>query len=250
MRRPAAFPSLLLALACAACGAPESDSAAPSAGDAAVPVGTPVASAPDRPPASSGRTGVAIDPADDTIGWIATDWLDISVPTSEWSEEIASRQLGVNEFSAEEAAQREAVNLDRARSAGTGIGQIRLTIEGKLSNYDAEYGEFYVQPFSPGSRLNFRPFRRMTQNPFPDGVEIRFRNGSDASVWKVDRTTAERIAEQLGFGRYVKLETSLAIVEVNATGRGAAIIADVQRYTLFSSNGERLGAATIVPNAG
>jgi hypothetical protein len=250
VKRPALVPSLVLALTCAACSGAASDNPEAGVDEAAAPAQQRAGSAPMTHQAQPARTGVAIDPADDTIGWIAVDWLDIAVPKTEWTEEIVSRQAGVNEFSTDEAVEREATNLDRARTAGAQIGQIRLTIEGTLSNYDAEYGEFYVQPFSPGSRLPFRPFARMTRNPFPDGVEIRFRNGSEASVWKVDRSTAERIADQLGYGRYVRLETSLAIAEVNATGRGAAIITDVQRYQVFSRDGERLGAATFAPGAG
>lgn len=262
-RRRTLAAASLLAMTLASCGDGQNGQAtAPAAGAATEAAATqadaaPAAAGAGRPAAVAGsapagatvvpapaKVGLLIDPGDDALGWLAADWLRLDLPLEEWAAERVDKRWQVDEFNADEARVRELAQLRDARSAAAGVGRLRLTLRGALSEYDADYGEYYLKAFSPGSVFTFRPFQGWSANPFARGITLRLRNGGEASIWEIDPATAQKVADTLGYGRNVRMETKLSIVDVTATDRGAEILADVTGYTLYSRDGERLGRWT------
>lgn len=258
MKRSIFAGALLLALA--ACGSNDTEGGAAS-GNAAISNARDGAqkaeesvNAPSRAvsqsPLQPKRQRMLESPDDDAMGWLAADWLGLDLPLDKWATERVKRRSQVDEFDTEEATKRELAQLREARAAGADIGRITMTLRGSLSEYDTDYGEFYLKTFTPGSVLTFRPFSRESDNPFSRGVELRFRNGGDASVWSVDAATAKKVADSLDYGRNVKIEATLTIADVTASDSSATILANVDSYDLYATDGRRLAHVDVGTPAG
>ena len=200
--------------------------------------------------ASTDARRTLVDPAANALGWVAADWLGLSLPIEDWAERQADGELGVDEFNREAAVARSRAQYESERASAEGVGKLRLTLSGELSEYDRSYGEYYVDTFAPGNRIRFAPFNNLPQNPFPNGVQVSFDNAADFASWPMDASAAQQIARGFEWGRRVTLQTNLRLLDVNSTDRGADIVTRIERAVVVGENGRRLGIIGEPPPSG
>lgn len=187
-------------------------------------------------PHSSKRTRILRQADDDTIGWLVLDWTSEEAPIVQWAESgIRVGSNGVTEFNRAERIAAEHASIARQRDAAKGYGKIRVSLNSNLSEYDAGYGEFYVNAFSPGSSVVFRPFQYRRPNPLNRGVNITFTNADDAFVLPMQPEEAEALVGRLESGRRITVDMDLTIEEVNLGADNATIIAHIDQYSLLST---------------
>ena len=188
------------------------------------------------PPDAPIRTRRVSQPNDDTIGWIAMDWAGIATPKQDWARSIRESRAGGTEFSRAEQTAAIKRELELAAEEGRGVGFLDLTISAQLSEYDSDYQEFYIDTFSPGSQITFRPFRTPYRKPdiFRDGVKIRFSNADAAQILTVPPQEAEEIVSKLQPFRPISIEAKLKIDRVVPAANSAEIWVTVSGYTLFT----------------
>ena len=203
--------------------------------------------APPAPEAAPERTRLLRQADDDTVGWLVLDWTGGAAPIDRWAE--AGVRVGANgttEFNRAERIAAEAERFVRARDAARGYGRMRVSLRSRLSEYDADYGEFYVSAFSPGSGVVFQPFQQRRPNPLGGGVRISFANAGDAFVLPVPPDEAEALVARLGPYRDVTVNMDLTIEEVNAGADDAEIVARIDRYGLVGSGAGGAGGAQVL----
>lgn len=175
---------------------------------------------------------------DDTVGWLVLDRMGAEAPIDRWAEAMVRVGTdGVTEFNYAEHLQAAKGGIERTRDGARGYDRMRLTLKSRLSNYDATYQEFYVDAFSPGMFVTYRPFNRRKPNPLAGGVKLIFTNADDAFVLSVPPDEAEALVGRLGPRRQLTVDIEVTIEEVNATSAGAEILASIDRYSLLSGSG-------------
>lgn len=192
----------------------------------------PEAASPSAAKAPGGRSGELDNPDASAMVFLYYDLAGLSPPIDEWVERDTRVQFA---RPADKDAQRAAVQseLEAAAQAVRGVGRLRLSLDAGLSEYDPTYGEFTVRAFAPSSVFNF--------DAFGQTVSVRFGNGREAQLWRVDADEARAIRDRISYGS-ATLDAQLAITGVQPAPKGGTIVADVVEYELRESlRGQRLG---------
>lgn len=185
---------------------------------------------------SGGRLLRSMD--DDTVGWLVLDWLGLEAPINRWAEATVRVGFdGVTEFNRAERIQAATDSIERLRDGARGYDRMRLTLNSRLSQYDATYQEFYVDAFSPRTFITFRPFSRSKPNPLGSGIKLIFTNADDAFVLAMPPEEAEALVARVGPTRQLSIDVEVTIEDVNETSGGAEILARIDRYSLLSGSG-------------
>jgi len=238
----------VLALVAAACGnggakqdgaatgePPVGVSAAPAAaggGGAAAPAtsgaGDPGAPAPAIAQRMAGRTNELINPEHPQMVFLYYSVAGLNPPLSGWVEDDARVRRA---DALEKEARRTEVNaeLTALQQSVAPVGRIRMSLNGQLSEYDPNFGEFTIRSFAPSSSLSFRQYGQ--------NVELRFRNGQYAQIWRVPQADAQAVIDRAGPGRYVTIDALFQIVDVQPGANGGAILVDVMEYEMRARNG-------------
>ncbi|MEE4163434.1 MAG: hypothetical protein V2I25_13085 [Woeseiaceae bacterium] len=175
---------------------------------------------------------------DDTVGWLVLERMGVEAPIDRWAQAMVRVGTdGVTEFNYAEHLRAAKAGIERTRDGARGYDRMRLTLNSRLSEYDATYEEFYLNAFSPSMFVTYRPFSRRKPNPLEGGVKLIFTNADDAFVLSVPPVEAEALVGRLGPGRQLTVDIEVTIEEVNATRAGAEILASIDRYSLLSGSG-------------
>jgi hypothetical protein len=76
---------------------------------------------------------------------------------------------------------------------------------------------------------------------FGQTVSVRFGNGRDAQLWRVDSGEARAIRDRIGYGG-ATVDARVAITGVQPAPNGGALVVDVIEYELrHSANGQLIG---------
>src|SRR5690606_17947514 len=186
---------------------------------------TPVAQAPrtaaataPAAPSLDGRTGELVNPDDATMILLYHDLAGITSPVETWVE----RDFRVMQANgADKAKVREVIRQELAAGAAAvrGAGRIRMSLNGRLSDYDPAYGEFTVRALAPSSVIEFSAFQ--------EKVALKFGNGRTAQIWPVPESEAQAIADRLPPHNNVALDVLLRIIAVQPGIGGGTLVADI-----------------------
>lgn len=177
-----------------------------------------------------GRTGELVDPDNIAVVFLYYDLAGLQPPIDDWVELDNRVQFA---RPPDKQAQREAARAEyRAAAASVrGVGLIRLSMVAQLSEYDPQYSEFRIGAFAPSSVVNFRAFDR--------NVSLKFGNGRDAQLWRIDPSESRAIRDRIGHrGAYV--EALLAVTGVQPASDGGALVVDVVEYELRQTESKHL----------
>ncbi|GAB4142429.1 MAG: hypothetical protein Tsb0016_10730 [Sphingomonadales bacterium] len=217
----------------------------------------PAAMAVDAAPAGD-RSRELTDPNGDALGWVYLDWSGTDPELAAAAERNVGRPgtkidgETVNEFNRAELVAKEQARLQSLFDAHKGVGFLTFNISGNLSDYDPNYGEFYISAFSPGSSVGFGTFH---QNRYSGGtglknfsINMKLNNALDAYVWKLTPDEAAKVIaafEREGGAttyRRIYARTKLKILSAEASSAQArSMNAQILSFTLFTQKGTRLG---------
>lgn len=216
-------------------GAPETDTpadanvgAAPaasgpvSASASAAKASTTLAGSAARPKTLKGRSRELVSPDHSSMVFLYYDLAGITPPIDTWVEYDSRVQ---NARPPDKDAERATVRaeLEAGAAAVRGVGALRLSMAAGLSDYDPTYSEFTVRAFAPSSVVEFQAFRQK--------VAVKFGNGRDAQLWRVEASESRAIRDRIGYGgAYV--EAFVVITGVEPAPNGGALIVDVVEYEL------------------
>lgn len=159
------------------------------------------------------------------------DVAGIAPPLDQWVQ--ADRRI-LAAAGPDRAAQRTQVRaeLEAAMHAVRDIGALRLALNGRLSEYDPQYGEYTLRALAPSSSITYRAFGQE--------VAVRFGNGRNAQIWTVGKDAAAAVEDSFRYDRQVELDVLLQITGVEPAPGGGTLIADVVEYELRTRDGNRL----------
>ena len=234
--------------ACGGAGAPGSGAASSSTGSSAgtATVTTPIdssangsstsgstkvasASAPDSArgePVTSpvnGGTRELVNPDANTVVFLYYELAHLPLPIDTWVEEDSRVKYAPGP---DKAPHRVSVRaeLQSAAASVKNIGALRLTMNANLSDYDPTYGEFTVRALSPSSVVGF--------DALGQKVQVNFRNGRTAQIWRVPQTEAQGIRDKIGYASNVEMDVLLRIVDVLPGPGGGTIVTEIVEYDL------------------
>lgn len=206
---------------------------------------------------ASHRSRELTDPDHDAMGWIYLDWSGVDPKIAATAQRNVPGPgssfdgMTVNEFNRSDLVAKEEARLQSLFDANKGVGFITFNISGNLSDYDPNYGEFYISAFSPGGAVSFGTFG---QNRYSGGtgltsftVGLKLNNALDAYVWKVTPDEAAKVIaafEREGARTYrrVYARTKLKILDAEAsTAPTRNMNTQILSFTLFTDKGTRLG---------
>ncbi len=216
-----AWPALALLLAASGCG-----SSGSSAGTAAATAGaaaTAAAAAAATPGPLGGRTRVLTDPDATAMVFLYYDLAGLQPPLADWVERDSRVTLAPP---IERAARRDAVRaeLTAGMAAVRGVGELRLSINAALSDYDPSYGEFTVGAFAPSSVVSFTALGQK--------VEVKFSNARAAQTWRVAPGEAQLMRDRLSAAGNVLADAVLRLTDVQPGIAGGSLTALVVEYQL------------------
>lgn len=217
----------------------------------------PAAAAVNAAPATD-RSRELTDPNGDALGWVYLDWSGVDPDLAAAAERNVGRPgtkidgETVNEFNRAELVAKEQARLQSLFDAHKGVGFLTFNISGNLSDYDPNYGEFYISAFSPGSSVGFGTFH---QNRYSGGtglknfsINMKLNNALDAYVWKLTPDEATKVIaafEREGGAttyRRIYARTKLKILSAEASSAQArSMNTQILSFTLFTQKGTRLG---------
>lgn len=177
-----------------------------------------------------GRTGELVDPDHAAMVFLYFDIVGLPPPIDAWAE-LDRRVIAARP--ADKQTQRDIARaeLQAAAAAVRGVGRLRLSMSGHLSDYDPTYGEFTVGAFAPSSTVQFRAF---DQN-----VSLKFGNGRDAQTWTVSADEAQAVRDRIAYAG-TKVDALLVITGTQPSANGGALIADVVEYEVRSAQTNQL----------
>lgn len=208
-----------------------SEGTGPKAASAA-PTGSGTAARPAASRALADHDGELINPDNSTVVFLYYTLAGVAPPIDDWVEQDTRVRFA---RPPDKDGQRAAVRaeLQAAAAAVRNVGTMRLSLDASLSDYDPTYGEFTVRAFAPSSVINFAAFDQT--------VSVRFGNGRDAQLWRVDSGEARSIRDRIGYGG-TTADARVAITGVQPAPNGGALVVDVIEYELrHSTNGQLIG---------
>ncbi|MCP5327726.1 MAG: hypothetical protein H7A17_02650 [Sinobacteraceae bacterium] len=242
---------LAAALCLAACASPEGrePAAATPAGSSDAPAAPATDSVPARGPMPQATAGAAArtlagrqrelaSPDNGTLVLLYYDLAGIAPPMDEWVERDTRVQFA---RPADKPARRAEVRaeLQAIAQAVRDVGLLRLSTNANLSDYDPTYGEFTVRALAPSSVFEFEAFGQK--------ASVRFGNGRDAQLWRVEAEEARAIRDRIGYGS-VTLDALLVITGVQPAVQGGIIVTDVIEYEMRDSlRGQLVGRVQLSP---
>ncbi|HVY88508.1 MAG TPA: hypothetical protein VG942_06540 [Hyphomonadaceae bacterium] len=252
MNRYLILAAALLASACG--GKPASDGAAagstgvPAAAaggsGAATPASAGAAStAAGAPAASSGafanRAGELSNPDDSTMVFLYHDLAGVPVPVDRWIEQDSQVQYGPGD---QKQARRDQLrtSITAGAQAVKGAGQLRLTMNANLSDYDPTYSEFTVQALAPSSVV--------TWSAFGEKVSLKFGNGLKAQTWSIPKEEAQAVRDRIQYPRSAEMTVLVRLTKVQPETDGGSITGDVVEYELRNPNGGAVIGRVKVPS--
>lgn len=213
----------------------EHEDAQENSSDASTSTASGGAPAPSGPFAS--RTGELVNPDNATMVFLYYDLAGITPPIDSWVEEDSRVKYAP---APDKAAKRAAVKseLEAGAASVRNAGAIRLSMNANLSEYDPSYGEFTVRALAPSSVVDF--------DALGQKVQLKFRNGRTAQIWRVPATEAQGIRDKIGYSHNVSMDVGLRIVDVQPGPGGGTLTADVLDYELrHANNGQTIGRITV-----
>lgn len=171
------------------------------------------------------RKGELVNPDNEAMVYLYYDLSGVAPPIDEWVEKDFRMHMA---RPPEKQATRETVRAEyqAAAAAVRGVGLLRLSLQAKLSDYDPTYSEFTVGAFAPSSVVDYYAFGRK--------VSLRFGNGRDAQLWRVDASEAQAIRDRIG-RHNAFVDALVAITGVQPAAEGGSVIVDVIEYELRSN---------------
>ncbi len=171
----------------------------------------------------NGGTRELVNPDANTVVFLYYELAHLPLPMDTWVEED-SRVKFVP--AAEKAPHRVSVRaeLQSAAASVKNVGALRLTMNANLSDYDPSYGEFTVRALSPSSVVDF--------NALGQKVQVNFKNGRTAQIWRVPQADAQGIRDKIGFTTNVEMDVLLRIVDVLPGPGGGTVTTEVVEYEL------------------
>lgn len=155
----------------------------------------------------------------------------IAPPLEQWVEEDRRVRAATGPA---RAAQRELVRgeLEAALGAVRDVGALRLAVNGQLSEYDPQYGEYTLRALAPSSSISYRALGHE--------VALRFGNGRHAQVWTADKDEAAAVEDNFRYSRGITLDLLVQITGAEPAPGGGTLVADVVEYELRTLDGARL----------
>lgn len=204
---------------------------------------------------SGARNGELTDPSGYDMYWVYVDWTGNHPDYGK----VAERNVGisgntydnqtVNEFNRADLVAQERARLESLGARSRNIGFITTNIGGRLGDYDPGYGEFYVDPMSPGSSISFSPTNWQVAREVYKGIDVRhvklrLTNALDGYVWKLSPAEAEKVIAGLeregNVGRQIYARAHLQILGVAVKGDMPEMNAKVLSYSLHTERGTLL----------
>ncbi len=238
------------ALCLAACGSPDTrestDAATPGAdtSEQPAPGGAAASNLADQtatrvaPRTLAGRDRELVNPDNSTLVFLYYDLAGIAPPMNDWVERDTRVQFA---RPADKDARRGDVRaeLQATQLAVRDVGRMRLSMNANLSDYDPTYGEFTVRALAPSSVVEF--------DAFGQKVSVRFGNGRDAQLWRVDADQARAIRDRISYGS-VTLDALLVLTGAQPAVQGGALVTDVVEYEMRDSlRGQLIGRVQVIP---
>lgn len=171
----------------------------------------------------NGGTRELVNPDANTVVFLYYELAHLPLPIDTWVEEDSRVKYAP---APDKAAHRIAVRaeLQSAATSVKGIGALRLTMNANLSDYDPSYGEFTVRALSPSSVVGF--------DALGQKVQVNFKNGRTAQIWRVPQAEAQGIRDKIGYSSNVEMDVLLRIVDVLPGPGGGTIVTEVVEYDL------------------
>ena len=249
---PARLTTLALAVTAivAGCGRSSTETATTLPG-ASMPMASTASSAPGLHAATNARAANAgaaassaagnggrelVNPDANTVVFLYYQLAHLPLPIDTWVESDSRVKFAP---APEKAAHRESVRAELNAASGSvqGVDALRLTMNANLSDYDPTYGEFTIRALSPSSVVNF--------NALDQKVDVSFRNGRTAQIWRVPADQAQSIRDKINYNGNVEIDVLLRIAEVLPGPGGGTITTDVVEYELRETqHGIVLGRVT------
>ncbi len=234
--------SLAGLLGLAACGEAETSISAQAQSDSAAQTSAtapanevPVIQASAPVPEAIQRTGELISPDDEAIAALYYGWANEQPPIEDLAKAKIEYDSSVNEFNRAEKLAAAAADYQRQFEAGADAGFIRLNLRSSLSEYDAQYGEFYLSAFTPGNAISYKAFGRK--------YRLQFENDMAAYRWQVPVEDAQKIAaraEERNPYRNLTIPVRLQVTGVSPAGNGGTIRAKILSYTIQNSTSDKV----------
>jgi hypothetical protein len=169
------------------------------------------------------RTGELTNPDDITMVLLYYDLARLPVPVDKWVE---NHSKVTSAAPADRASRRDQVRAAiTADAAGVkNIGQIRLTMNANLSEYDPSYSEFTVRALAPSSVVKWKAF--------DENVSLKFGNAQKAQTWSIRKEDAQPIRDRIQYVGSVEVNVVARITHVQPGPEGGEITANVIEYEL------------------
>jgi hypothetical protein len=202
------------------------DSSANSSGGGGSAAG---ASAPDSARAAAvtspvnGGSRELVNPDANTVVFLYYELAHLPLPIDTWVEEDSRVKYAP---APDKAPHRVSVRaeLQSAAASVKNVGALRLTMNANLSDYDPSYGEFTVRALSPSSAVSF--------DALGQKVQVNFKNGRSAQIWRVPQAEAQGIRDKIGYASNVEMDVLLRIIDVLPGPGGGTIVTEVVEYDL------------------
>jgi hypothetical protein len=164
-----------------------------------------------------------VNPDANTVVFLYYELAHLPLPIDTWVEEDHRVKYAP---APEKAPHRVAVRaeLQSAAASVKGVGALRLTMNANLSEYDPSYGEFTVRALSPSSVVTF--------DALGQKVQVNFKNGRTAQIWRVPAAEAQGIRDKIGYSSNVEMDVLLRIVDVLPGPGGGTLTTEVVEYEL------------------
>src|SRR6185312_4784484 len=171
----------------------------------------------------NGGTRELVNPDANTVVFLYYELAHLPLPIDTWVEEDSRVRYAP---APEKAPHRVSVRaeLQSAAASVKNVGALRLTMNANLSDYDPSYGEFTVRALSPSSVVGF--------DALGQKVQVNFKNGRTAQIWRVPQAEAQGIRDKIGYSSNVEMDVLLRIVDVLPGPGGGTIVTEVVEYDL------------------
>jgi len=171
----------------------------------------------------NGGTRELVNPDSNTVVFLYYELAHLPLPIETWVEEDSRVKYAP---APDKAPHRVSVRaeLQSAAASVKGVGALRLTMNANLSDYDPSYGEFTVRALSPSSVVSF--------DALGQKVQVNFKNGRTAQIWRVPPAEAQGIRDKIGYASNVEMDVLLRIVDVLPGPGGGTIVTEILEYDL------------------
>lgn len=152
-------------------------------------------------------------------------------PLDQWAAGNVQVRIA-DEFSRAAVLREERDRLQRIYDGTRGVGRLRINVEGRLSEYDAGRGGYYIDAFLPGSVLQYRA---QPGDGADTIVGLRVSAPAGVEFWPLSPAEAKRVLAGVDVLRQVTLDSEVTLTGAGERGEGLEIAARLDGYRIVGS---------------